>query len=95
MATKWHEILVAALIGPITAVGRDQLSQVLDKWYESKPEQYKAGMVGLYAIVDLQLEPITDTSKTKIDDPFVDALKGAIEDSAQRNGLVLQNLDND
>lgn len=89
------EILLSALTGPLTSVGQDQLVQLFDKLYEKNNETYKSALVALYPIVDIQLESLTSKSKTKIDDAIINALKGAIEESAAKYKLVLSNLDND
>jgi hypothetical protein len=56
---------------------------------------YKTVLASLYPVIDVQLEDITDKTKTKADDVIVDALKEAMEESAVINGVLLQNLDND
>jgi hypothetical protein len=95
MASKVSEILVGALAPVLANVGREQLTTLFNKLHEDNPAVYKTVMVALYPIVDVQLETLTDKSKTKLDDIFVDAFKGAIEDSSEANGVELQNLDQD
>jgi hypothetical protein len=95
MASKIGEIIASAVVPILANVGKDKLVEVLDKLKEQNESTYKTTIISLYPIVDLQLEGVTDKTKTNIDDLFVDALKGAIEESAAKNGLVLQNLDQD
>jgi hypothetical protein len=56
---------------------------------------YKTVLVSLYPVIDVQLEDVTDKTKTKADDVIVDGIKEAMEESAAANGVVLPNLDND
>jgi len=56
---------------------------------------YKTVLVSLYPVIDVQLEDITDKTKTQADDVVVDALKESMEESAAANGVSLPNLDSD
>lgn len=89
------EILVSALTGPLAKVGQAKLVEVFNAMYAKNPATYRTALTALYPIIDVQVETITDASKNKIDDAFVAAIKGAIEESAKVNGLELPNLDND
>lgn len=95
MAFNWEEVIVSAFVGPITIVGTQKLVEVFDKLQADNPDAYKTVMLALYPIVDLQLEKITSKTKTKIDDAFVTALKGAVEQSAAKYGIELVNADED
>jgi len=57
------------------------------------PKAYATVVTSLYPVIDVQLEDITDKTKTKADDVIVDALKETLEESAAANGIVLANLD--
>lgn len=59
------------------------------------PARHKLLLATLYPVVDVELENITDKSKTKADDELTDAIKEAIEESAAGAALTLQNLDSD
>jgi hypothetical protein len=89
------EILISALSGPLATVGKEQLVNLLDKFQEKKPREFKASIIALYPVIDMHLEDLVTETKTKIDDALVIALKGAIEESAAKHGVVLSNLDND
>jgi len=54
---------------------------------------YRTVLVSLYPVIDVQLEDITDKTKTKADDVIVDGLKEAMEGSAAASGITLPNLD--
>lgn len=56
---------------------------------------YRTVLVSLYPVIDVQLEDITDKTKTAADDVVVDGIKEAMEDSAVTNGVTLPNLDSD
>lgn len=89
----WKELLFAGLVGPLELGGAIALQQALDKIQPL--EKRKLILTTLYPIVDIELEGITKKSKTKYDDPFTNAFKKAIEQSAAACGLSLQNLDTD
>lgn len=56
---------------------------------------YRTVLVSLYPVIDVQLEDITDKTKTKADDIIVDGIKEAMEESATANSISLPNLDSD
>lgn len=92
---NFGELLLSALTGPLATIGEEQLIILLDKFQEKKPREFKASLIALYPIIDMHLEDLVTETKTKIDDAFVKALKGAVEKSATKHGVVLSNLDND
>lgn len=93
MASKWTEILVTALAGPIEAVLTDQLSQLLAK---IEPLEARATVLTtLYPAIDVQLEDLAAGTKGKLDDAGVRALKTAIETVAEDSDIELPNLDKD
>ena len=54
---------------------------------------YKTVLTSLYPVIDVQLEDVTDKTKTGADDMLVDGIKEAMEESAAASGIVLPNLD--
>lgn len=92
---NFGELLLSALTGPLATIGQEQLVVLLDKFQEKKPREYKASLIAIYPVIDMHLEDLVTETKTKIDDAFVKALKGAIEESAAKHGVALSNLDND
>lgn len=59
------------------------------------PKAFKTVLVSLYPVIDVQLEDITDKTKTKADDVIVDAIKEAMEETATAHNIILPNLDAD
>lgn len=95
MPSKIGELIASAVAPVLKSVGQDKLVEVLDKLHEKNPEIHKTVLTSLYGPIDVHLEDLTDESKNPVDDAVVDALKGAIETSAVKYGVSLQNLDND
>lgn len=93
MASKLSEILVAALAGPIQVVATEQLADLLRK---IKPAETQTTiLLTLYPAIDIELEKLTDQSRSKIDDAIIDAMKAAIETVAAEVNLTLPNNDGD
>jgi len=88
MASKLVESLLNAVAGSISAVAEEKLTELFTKLHDRNPVEHSATLRSLYIGVG-QLEKITDESKTKLDDAVVDALKGAIEQSAQTYNVEL------
>jgi hypothetical protein len=82
MASKLLEQLLNGVAGTISAIAQEKLTELFVKLHDHNPEEHSATLRSLYIGVG-QLEKITDESKTKLDDAVVDALKGAIEQSAE------------
>lgn len=93
--SKITDVIVSALAPVVKSVAKDKLVELLDQLKEKNEANYKTTLVSLYPIIDVQLEGVTDKTKTNIDDAVVDALKEAIEESATKNSVTLQNLDAD
>lgn len=89
---KIGEILATAFLPVIGAVGREQLGEQLTKLHEANEQGYKAAIQGVYPPLKRLLQPLVKNSKTKIDDTLVDALLGAIEDSAEATGTPLPDV---
>lgn len=91
MPSKWEELIVAALAGPIKIIVADQLSQVLMKIEPIEARQ--TILATLYPPIDVQLEDIVKKTKTPLDDIGVVSLKNALEQAAAQSDIELQNLD--
>lgn len=95
MAFNLGELLVGTLLPVIKSVGTDQLVALFEQLKAKDEKAYKTVLNALYPIVDVQLEALVTKSKSKIDDSLIAALKDAIEESAEKNGITLPNLDED
>ncbi len=91
--SKFTDMLIAALTGPIEIIATEKLAELLRK-IEPK-ESRDTILVSLYAPIDVELEKLTAGTKTGIDDAIVGAMKAAIEKVAEEDGIELPNLDND
>ena len=89
---KIGEILATAFLPVIGAVGREQLGEQLTKLQAANDQGYKAAIQGVYPPLKRLLEPLVKGTKTKIDDTLIDALIGAIEDSAAATGTTLPDV---
>ena len=85
--------LLGFFLGGLTEKGLSELTKIFNNYGAKDPEQHKAFLIGLYPLVDINLETLTDESKTKFDNPFTTVLKGAIEASAKKYNIILPNLD--
>lgn len=74
---------------------RDRVAAALGKLQTKDPKAYKTVLTSMYPVIDVQLEDITDKSKTKVDDVITDGLKSGFEQSAEKSGIALPNLDSD
>lgn len=74
--------------GAFAEAGESKLEEVLQSLHDKHPDQWKAAIHGGRALVN-GLKPIVEKSVNKIDDAFLDALSGAIEDSAKSNAGTL------
>lgn len=89
------EFLINTFSNAIKSLLKDRLAAVLAALKAKDEKAYRTTLASLYPIIDVQLEDITDKTKTKADDVLVDAFKEALEESAAANGVTLPNLDND
>jgi hypothetical protein len=91
--SKFTDILIAALSGPIEQIATAKLTELLQKIEPA--ETRKNICVTLYVPIDTELEKLTNESKNKFDDAVVGAMKASIEAVADADGFELPNLDND
>lgn len=91
--SKFTDLLVSALAGPIELIATEKLTELLQK---IEPADTRKNIcVTLYVPIDTELEKLTTQSKNKIDDAVVGALKASIEAVAATDGFELPNLDSD
>lgn len=95
MANQFVDSLIGIIAPVLSEYGKSQLVVVLDKLKEEKPTEYAVLLNALYPVLDVYLQGLTDKTETTIDDVFVSALMGAIEQSAAKHALTLNNLDQD
>jgi hypothetical protein len=86
--SKFTEFLATSLAPVFAALGTEELTKVFAKVHEKDPIGHEATLKSLYIGVK-QLERVTDNTKTKIDNVFVDALIAAIEASAEEFDVSL------
>ena len=89
------DFLVGIFSGAIKTLIKERLIAALAALKAKDEKAYRTALTGLYPVIDVQLEDITDKTKTKADDVVVDAIKEAMEESAAANGVTLPNLDQD
>lgn len=89
------EFLVGMFSGAIKTLLKERMKAALAALKAKDEKAYKTTLISLYPVIDVQLEDVTDKTKTKADDVLVDALKESIEESAAENAITLPNLDND
>lgn len=82
------EILLGALVPTITTIGQVKLVELLDQFHDKDPEHHKATCQSLW-IGLTQLAVLVDKTKTNIDNAVVDALLGAIQQSANKYDIEL------
>lgn len=91
--SKFTDLLIASLAGPIEAIATAKLTELLQK---IEPADTRKNIcVSLYVPIDTELEKLTTESKNKIDDAVVGAFKAAIEAVAIADAFELPNLDTD
>lgn len=82
------EILLGALVPTITTIGEAKLVELLDQFHDKDPVHHKATCQSLYVGLQ-QLASLVDKTKTNIDNAVVDAMIGAIEQSASKYDIEL------
>lgn len=91
MAAK-NNFLVELLASTLAEVGESKLVEVLqdlhDKDKTEDKSDYKSALLGGLSFVTGIIK-LTSKTKTKIDDALVNAIKEAIEASAEANGVEL------
>lgn len=83
------DFLVNLFSAALQTAGESKLVEILQDLHDSNKDDYDAAIHGGYALVK-HLKPLTDKSKTKIDNAIVDALLDAIQTSANENDVVLE-----
>ncbi len=86
--SQFTEVLARTLAPVFASLGTEELTKVFAKIHDNDPKGHAATLKSLYIGVK-QLETITDKTKTKIDNVFVDALIASIEASAEEFDVVL------
>ncbi|MEO5562371.1 MAG: hypothetical protein ABIR18_03025 [Chitinophagaceae bacterium] len=87
--SKVKEIIVAAVLPAIKAVGKIEMEQVLSNIKKNNSEEiYLHTLKGLYADFSLLKEAAIKT-KTKIDDGIIDLVLEAVKDSADADEIAL------
>lgn len=82
------EVLLNMLSGALATVGELKLIEALQLLKEKDPTQYEAAIRGGHALCKA-LKPLTDKSKTPIDDAILESLADAVTQSAAANGIEL------
>jgi len=86
---KIKEVIVAAVLPAIKAVGKIEMEGVLSGIKEhNTPEIYKNTLQGLHSDFSLLKEAALKT-KSKIDDGIVDLLLEAVKETADADGIIL------
>lgn len=87
--SKIKEVIVAAMLPAIKAVGKAEMQQVLSGIKEhNTAEIYHATLQGLHSNFSL-LKHAANKTKTKIDDGIIDLVLEAVKESADSGGIVL------
>lgn len=73
--------------------GKAAFVNLLQDMHDAHPTEYKQALVGLYPVIDVQLEDYVKSTPSKVDDRVVADLKAALEESAAANSITLPNLD--
>lgn len=83
--------LLELLAGTLAEVGESKLVDVLQDLHDKDEEGYKSAILGGMSFV-IGISKLTNKTKTKIDDALVNAIREAIETSAELNGIELPEL---
>lgn len=82
------EILAAMMAATFEQYGELKLIEALQLLYGKDPIKYEVAVRGGHAFCTA-LKPLTDKSKTPIDDAILNSIKEALETSAAANGITL------
>lgn len=82
------EVLLNIMAASLETLGEVKLIEALQLLYAKDKVRYEAALRGGYALCNA-LQPITEKSKTPIDNAILNSLKDAIEQSAAANGIEL------
>lgn len=89
MASKLNEILVSAFIPAIKAVGKAELSSILEKIQDhNSVEVYTNTLRSIHSSF-LLLKEVAVKSKTKIDDGLIDMVIESVEEAAEEDNVTL------
>lgn len=83
--------ILELLAGTLAELGESKLVEVLQSLHDKDPQGYKSAIFGGLSFVT-GISKLTDKTKTKIDDALVNAIREAIEISAEANGIKLPEL---
>ena len=88
--SKINEIIVAAILPAIKAVGKIEMENVLSGIKEhNTPEIYQNTLQGLHSNFYLLKEASLKT-RSRVDDGIIDLVLEAVKESADADGIVLQ-----
>ena len=88
--SKIKEVIVAAVLPAIKAVGKMEMEHVLENIKKNNSQEiYHATLQGLYSNFTLLKDAALKT-KTKIDDGIVDLVLEAVEETASDDQIILK-----
>lgn len=89
MPSKFQEIIVAAILPAVEAVGKAQLLEILKKIKTNNtPEVYSHTLKSVYSAFSL-MKDLTTKTKTKLDDGVVNMVLEAVEEAAEDGNIEL------
>lgn len=86
-------IFLSIAISTLQSLGKPALTSAVQDWYNKNPEHSQQLLKQAYVGIDGEIEDYVKTTKTKIDDGVVDALKQICESIAEVNDFELPNVD--
>ena len=87
--------LISWLLPLIEKVAETELLKLLQSLHDTHQAAYTQLLIGVYPLIDVQLEDYVATTGNKVDDEIVAKLKSILEQSAAANNVTLPNLDGD
>lgn len=88
----FQDTILELLSGALGTLGESKLIEVLQKLHDKDTTvgktDYKSAILGGWSFVT-GISKLVSTTKTKIDDAILAALKDAIQESASANGVIL------
>lgn len=88
-------LAITVVFPMLEAGGKKAIVDWLEQERKNHEKIYKLILVSGYPVIDTVVEDLIDAQGKKIPSALVDDLKAAMEESAQTNGVTLQNLDAD
>ncbi len=82
------ELIISGLAGPLETIASAKLQELFDQLNKKNPEALAPTLKSLH-IGAIELQTITGTTRTKIDDAIANALVDAIETSAEKYSIEL------